>query len=256
MADLKLSACIEMIFHNVPEFVERIDRVAQCGLSAFEFWGWQNKDLPAIQERANRLGLKIAAMGCSSQGALVDPNNTANWIEGARESIAKAKEFGVPTLIVTTGNELSMPRHLQHEAIVSGLQGIAPEAEAQGITLVLEPLNVRVDHKGYYLVSSDEGFEIVREVGSPRVKLLFDIYHQQISEGHLIPRITGNISLIGHFHCADVPGRHEPGTGEINYANVFRAIAETDYDGYIGLEFQPTGDHHEALKRTKQIAGV
>ena len=256
MADLKLSACIEMIFNTVPEFVDRIDRVADCGLPAFEFWGWHSKDLPAVRERADRLGLKIAGMGCDSTGALVDPSNTAAWVEGAKESIGKAVEFGVPTLIVTTGNELSMPRNLQHEAIVAGLKGIAPEAEAQGITLVLEPLNIRVDHKGYYLSTSDEGFDIVREVRSPRVKLLYDIYHQQITEGHLIPRITESIGLIGHFHCADVPGRFEPGTGEINYVHVFRAIAETDYEGFIGLEFRSTGDHGDAVKATKRIAGV
>ncbi|MBM3474741.1 MAG: TIM barrel protein [Armatimonadetes bacterium] len=256
MADLKLSPCIEMVFNTVPEFVDRIDRVADCGLPAFEFWGWHNKDLPAIRERADRLGLKIAAMCCDSTGALVDPANTAAWIEGAKESIGKAAEFGVPTSIVTTGNELDLPRAVQHEAIVAGLKGAAPEAEAQGITLVLEPLNIRVDHKGYYLSTSDEGFDILREVGSPRVRLLYDIYHQQITEGHLIPRITENIDLIGHFHCADVPGRFEPGTGEINYVNVFRAIAETSYEGYIGLEFRSTGDHGDAVKATKRIAGV
>ncbi len=256
MADLKLSPCIEMIFNNVPTFVDRIDRVADCGLSAFEFWGWHNKDLPAVRERADRLGLQIAAMGCDSTGALVDPNNTAAWVEGAKESIGKAVEFGVPTAIVTTGNELPLPREVQHAAIVAGLRAIAPVAEAKGITLVLEPLNIRVDHGGYYLATSDEGFEILDEVGSPRVKLLYDIYHQQITEGHLIPRITANIDRIGHFHCADVPGRFEPGTGEINYVNVFRAIAETDYAGYIGLEFRPTGDHGEAVKSTKRIAGV
>jgi len=162
----------------------------------------------------------------------------------------------VPTSIVTTGNEMSLPRSVQHEAIVAGLKGVAAEAEAQEITLVLEPLNILVDHKGYYLATSDEGLQILREVGSPRVKLLYDIYHQQITEGNLIQRITSSIDLIGHFHCADVPGRYEPGTGEINYVNVFRAIAETGYDGYIGLEFRPTGDHADALQATKRIAGL
>jgi hydroxypyruvate isomerase len=256
MSDLKLSACIEMVFSTAPEFVDRIDVAAECGLPAFEFWGWHNKDLPAVRARADQLGLKIAGMCCDSTGALVDPANHEAWVAGAKESIAKAKAFNVPTLIVTTGNELPISREQQHAAIVAGLKAIAGDAEAQGITLVLEPLNILVNHMGYYLATSDEGFEIVRQVGSPRVKLLYDIYHQQITEGHLIPRITANIDLIGHFHCADVPGRHEPGTGEINYGNVFRAIAGTDYDGFIGLEFAPTGDHRDAVRRTKQIAGV
>jgi len=256
MADLKLSACIEMIFNNVPEFVDRIDRVAQCGLPAFEFWGWHGKNLTAIRERADKLGLTIAAMGCDSSGALVDPDNTDAWVAGARESIAQAKEFRVPTVIVTTGNEMAIPREKQHAAIVAGLKGAAPGAEAQGINLVLEPLNILVDHRGYYLSTSTEGFEILREVGSPRVKLLYDIYHQQITEGNLIQTITRNIDLIGHFHLADVPGRHEPGTGEINYVSIFRAIASTSYGGFVGLEFAPTGDHAAALASTRKIAGL
>jgi len=149
MADLKLSACIEMIFNNVPEFVDRIDRVAECGLPAFEFWGWHGKNLPAIRERADKLGLPLAAMGCDSSGALVDAGNTAAWVAGAQESIAKAREFRVPTVIVTTGNEMPIPREKQHAAIVAGLKGAASEAEAQGIDLVLEPLNILVDHRGY-----------------------------------------------------------------------------------------------------------
>ena len=256
MADLKLSACIEMVFSNVPNFVDRIDLAAECGLPAFEFWGWHGKDLPAIRQRADAKGLAIAAMSCDASGALVDPANTAAWIAAAGESIDKGKEFGLPTMIVTTGNEMTIPREQQHAAIVAGLKGIAPKAEAAGITIVLEPLNIRTDHMGYYLSTSDEGFEIINEVGSPRVKLLFDIYHQQITEGDLTVRITRNIDLIGHFHCGDVPGRHEPGTGEINYVNVFRAIAKTNYPGVIGLEFSPTADHREAMASTRQIAGV
>ncbi len=254
MAAVKLSACIEMIFGNIPDFVDRIDQVADSGLQAFEFWGWHNKDLPAVRARADQHNLALAAFCCDSTGALVDPANTEAWVAGACESIGKAREFGAPTLIVTTGNELPIPRAEQHAAIVAGLKGIAPEAEAQGITLVLEPLNLLVDHAGYYLSTSTEGFEILREVNSPRVKLLYDIYHQQVTEGNLIQTITRNIDLIGHFHMADVPGRFEPGTGEINYKNVFKAIAETSYEGFVGMEFRCTGCHREAVATTRRLA--
>jgi len=257
MAELKLSACIEMIYNQVPEFTGRIERVADCGLKAVEFWGWKNKDLEGIAKFADDLGMAIAGFVCESDGALVDPSNTQAWVEGAKVSILQAKQVGVPTLIVTTGQEMdSIGRTEQHAAVVAGLKGIAPFAEDNGITLVLEPLNIAVDHKGYYLATSDEGFEILREVDSPRVKLLYDIYHQQITEGNLIQTFTENIDLIGHFHVADVPGRNEPGTGEINYANVFRAIAATDYAGYIGLEFAPTDCHRGALQVTRDLAGV
>jgi len=240
MADLKLSACIEMVFSNVPNFVDRIDLAAECGLPAFEFWGWHGKDLPAIRQRADAKGLAIAAMSCDASGALVDPANTAAWIAAAGESIDKGKEFGLPTMIVTTGNEMTIPREQQHAAIVAGLKGIAPKAEAAGITIVLEPLNIRTDHMGYYLSTSDEGFEIINEVGSPRVKLLFDIYHQQITEGNLTANLTRNAAKIGHLHVADVPGRHEPGTGEINYRNVFAALLKCGWEGYAGLEYAPS----------------
>ncbi|NSW54785.1 MAG: TIM barrel protein [Armatimonadetes bacterium] len=257
MAAIKLSACIEMIYNQVPEFPERIVKVADCGLPAFEFWGWKNKDLDAICAKAKETGMTLAGFSCESVGALVDPTNTRTWIEGAKESILKAKEVGVPTLIVTTGNAIpDVSMWAQHDSIVSGLRGIAPFAEEQGITLVLEPLNIAVDHKGYFLSSSAEGFDILRAVNSPNVKLLYDIYHQQITEGNLIATITANIDLIGHFHVADVPGRHEPGSGEINYTNVFRAISETSYDRYVGLEFKPTGCHREALEAVKKFAGV
>ncbi|HJN17788.1 MAG TPA: TIM barrel protein [Armatimonadota bacterium] len=256
MAELKLSACIEMIFGDVPEFVDRIDRVAVTGVPAVEFWGWGNKDLAAVRARTDEKGVAIAGFCVAADAALCDPEGTETWVAGAKESIAKAKEFGVPTLIVTTGNELDIPREDQHNAIVAGLKAIAPVAEAEGITLVLEPLNLLVDHAGYYLATSDEGFEILDEVNSPRVKLLYDIYHQQITEGQLIATITANIDKIGHFHVADVPGRNEPGTGEINYVNVFKAIAGTDYDGYIGLEYRPTIDAAETLRNTLSIAGL
>ena len=116
------------------------------------------------------------------------------------------------------------------------------------MVLLLEPLNVLVDHKGYFLYRSDEAFEILREVNSPDIKLLFDIYHQQITEGNLIRNIVANIDLIGHFHVAGNPGRNEPYIGEINYVEVFKAADEAGYTGYAGLEFWAKGDIEESLK--------
>jgi hydroxypyruvate isomerase len=252
---VKLSACIEMIYGNIPDFLDRIDATAKVGLKAFEFWGFSNKDLPAVRAKADALGLEIATFCCEAPGALVDPANTAAWIEGAKASLATVKQFGVPTAIVTTGNEMDICRKEQHAAIVAGLKGIAPVAEELGITIVLEALNILVDHAGYYLSTSLESFEIIDEVGSPRVTMLYDIYHQQITEGNLIQTLTNNIDKIGHFHMADVPGRHEPLTGEINYENVFAAIAKTSYEGFVGMEFAPTGCHDAACKTTMKLAG-
>jgi hydroxypyruvate isomerase len=253
---LNLSVCIEMLFTDRP-LEERPSAVAQAGYRGVEFWGWSNKDLAALAARCAQLGLTIASFCVEAPGALLDPSNRAAWLAGARQSIDQAAAVGVKTLIVTTGNELPhLSRWAQHDAIVGGLRALAPYAEQHGVTLVLEPLNTLVDHRGYYLSSSQEGFDIVRAVESPAVKLLYDIYHQQISEGFLLPTIQANLDLIGHFHVADVPGRHEPGTGEINYANIFRFLADSPYQGWVGLEFRPRTTSEEALARVREIAGL
>jgi len=253
---LNLSVCIEMIFRDLP-IEDRIRSVAAAGYKGFEFWGWGNKDLDALVRLAAELDLTVAGFCCDSQGTLVDPSNTDAWVAGAKVSVDRAASVGVKTLIVTTGQEMpELSRWAQHDAIVKGLTHVAPYAEDRSITLVLEPLNILVNHKGYYLDTSGEGFDIVRAVGSPAVKLLYDIYHQQITEGFLLPTIEANLDLIGHFHSADVPGRHEPGTGEINYANVFGFIADSPYAAWVGLEFSPTGDPADALAKVKQIAGL
>lgn len=134
----------------------------------------------------------------------------------------------------------------KYDSVLDGLKALAPLAEEAGVTLVLEPLNNLVDHAGYWLKHSDVGFELIRKVGSPNLKLLFDVYHQQVTEGNIIERITKNLDAIGHIHVADVPGRHQPGTGELNFKNIFGEIRHSGYDRYIGFEFAPTGDSQQA----------
>jgi hydroxypyruvate isomerase len=126
--------------------------------------------------------------------------------------------------------------------------------EPHGVTLIVEPLNTLVNHKGYYLHHTAEAFEIVREVASPNVKILFDIYHVQIMDGNLIDIIRKNIASIGHFHVGDVPGRHEPGTGEINYTNVFHAIRETGFRDFVAMEYGPSKDPMITLAEVRAMA--
>jgi hydroxypyruvate isomerase len=243
-----------MIFRDKP-LLERLDSVAKCGLPAFEFWSWRDKDVDGMLAKMKETGLKVSACCVDPGTRLTHPRFRKTFVSGVKGTIETLKKLGSKTMIVTVGNEIPrMSREDQHKSIVDGLKAAAPLVEEGGITIVVEPLNTLVDHGGYYLWSSKEGFEIVREVGSPNVRLLYDIYHQQIMEGHLIHNITKNIDLIGHFHVGDVPGRHEPGTGEINYVNVFKAILETGYDGYMGLEFRPAKSGEEALERTIGIA--
>lgn len=253
-SSVRLSVCIDMIMTDIP-FLERMERVKRLGYPAIEFWEWKNKDVDAIIRKKNELGLEIATIMGSGWKQLFTDEARKTFVSNIQASLAAAKLLGAKTLIVTTGNEdKQLSRADQHAGYVAALKAAAPLAEQAQIALVLEPLNTKVDHPGYYLHTAKEGFEILDEVGSPAVKMLFDIYHHQIMEGNVIQDITKNISKIAHFHVADVPGRHEPGTGEMNYANVFRAIAATGYQGFVGLEFKPSKDAEEALRGVLKLS--
>jgi hydroxypyruvate isomerase len=157
---------------------------------------------------------------------------------------------------VLTGNELGgMPRSQQMANAVAALREAAPILEKNGLTAVVEILNTYVDHAGYFLYYVRDGAELVDRVGSPNVKLLFDIYHKQIMEGNLISHIRAHIERIGHFHVGDVPGRHEPGTGEIDYRNVFKAIYELGdrFQGYVGLEYGRLAPLEENLAALRKL---
>lgn len=218
-----------------------------------EFWGWWDKDLDALVAAQKSNDLAISAC-CTRFISLVDPVVRKDYLQGVSESINAAKQLGTSTLISQVGDFRSgVSRAEQHQSLVDGLRQAAPLLEEAGITLVIEPLNELVDHAGYYLVKSDEAFEIIDEVQSPNVKVVFDIYHQQISEGHLIHNIVSNIDKIGHFHAAGNPGRNELQRGEICYPRIFEAIQDTGYEGYVGLEYWPLdSDPIQALREVSE----
>lgn len=253
---IRLSACVEMIYRELP-MEERIARVAAMGLPAFEFWNWANKDLAAVAAAKDHHHLAVSSFAYGSPVAIVDPANRDAFLAHFDGVLGAADTLNCRTVIVTVGQELlGVAREPQHAAIVDALGALAPRAEQHGITIVVEPLNVLVNHRGYYLSTSEESFAIIEEVGSRAIKVLYDVYHQQITEGNLINTITSHFAGIGHIHIADNPGRHEPGTGEINYVNVLRAIEALGYAGYIGLEYRPKDDADVSLRRSKDIAGV
>ena len=248
---MKLSLCLNSATGDYSR-TEAMEYAKKLGYSAVEFWEGKDFDVEAYKNTLAKTGLTLASMGYGS--GLVDPATREEFLEDIKISLANAQILGAKTIIATTGQELEgVPREQQHKSIVEGLKEAAKVVAGTGITIVIEPLNVLVNHKGYYLYSSIEAFDIIKEVGSPDVKVLFDIYHQQISEGQLIDNITNNIDLIGHFHAAGNPGRAEPYFGEINYYEVFKAIDETGYKGYVGLEFWPKGDVEEALKKCLEL---
>ena len=243
----RLSVCIDAVYSETDE-VEAIKRVADAGINAFEFWCWWEKDLDAMRTAADSCELEIAAV-CTKFISLVDPSKRSEYLDGLRQSINAAKQIGCNTLISQVGDFLpTVHRADQKRSLVDGLKEAAPMLEEAGITMVIEPLNETVDHAGYFLVRSDEAFEVVGEVDNPHVKVVFDIYHQQISEGHVISRLTKNIGQIAHFHAAGNPGRNELDRGELQYRQIFDAISATGYAGFVGLEYWPLEDPDRGLR--------
>jgi hydroxypyruvate isomerase len=250
MLVVKLSVCIEMLWGDLP-YEERIRRVAALGFPAFEFWGWRQKDLNKLRAAMDTYGLAASVFGLDPFGKLVQRDAQAQLVQAMRESAAVAKQLGVRTLIVTTGNTLEDESfEATRRRAVRHLRALAPVAEDAGITLCVEPLNTLVDHHGYWLARMSEAVDIVEEVDSPAIKVLMDIYHQQVQEGNIIANLTAYSHHIGHFHSAGVPGRHELVGGELDYRAIFKAIDATGYAGYVGLEFSPTKPAEQALKET------
>jgi hydroxypyruvate isomerase len=243
---MKISISVGAVYQG-HDFVAGMRAMKSLGVAAFEFWGWWDQDLARIRAAKEELNLTAAAC-CTHFISLVDAARRADYLQGLRDSIQAARSLGCKTLISQVGNDLGTSRYAQKRSLIAGLKACVPYLEEGDVTLTIEPLNTLVDHPGYYLTSSDEAFEIVDAVGNPKVKVLFDIYHQQIMEGHLIRRITENIDKIGHFHAAGNPGRHELYYGEINYPEVFRAIDATGYRGYIGFEYFPLDDPRQGIQ--------
>jgi hydroxypyruvate isomerase len=251
---MKLSVCLNSVTGDLSR-TEAMRLSKKLGYGAVEFWEGSDFPVNEYKEALEETGLTLAAMGGAS--GLTDPASRPSFLSTLETSIKNAHILGAKAMIATTGwDELAgVPREAQTQSIIAGLKESAKLLAGSGLVLLLEPLNILVNHKGYFLSRSDEAFAILREVDSPEIKLLFDIYHQQITEGNLISNIVSNIDLIGHFHVAGNPGRHEPYIGEINYANVFKAADEAGFKGYAGLEYWATDGMEDSLKKILELYG-
>jgi len=236
---------------------EAIERTAAAGADAIEALSFGELEPGEVADLADDHGLEVAIAGVAGETsgigavspAVADPGSHEQAVSDLRAGVERAAAADAHCLLVTIGQRQDdLDPHAQHVALVDALRGVAPAAEEAGVTVVPEVLNTRVDHPGYYLESSYEGYEIVHAVDSPRVKLLYDVYHQQITEGNVIGNLRNNHEYVGHVHFADVPGRHEPGTGELNFENLFAALEAAGYDGFVGAELSPTGDPDATLE--------
>jgi hydroxypyruvate isomerase len=259
---VKVSLCVESVFTDRP-FIEGVAAAADLGIPAVEFWSWGDKDLEGLKQVMDARQIAVATFSGNAGGSLIERRHRERVLEGFEKSMRTARELGCSQVMCLTdeinpdlsvksvGREISQAE--KGESLRSVLRELARLGESYEVTVLLEPCNSKVDLVGFFLDKFSDGLELVREIGSDRLKLLCDVYHLQIMEGNLIQTIRENIDDIAHFHIADVPGWHQPGTGEINYRNVLKAIAETGYDGYIGLEMFPVGDPVEATIETLEL---
>jgi hydroxypyruvate isomerase len=244
---------------------ESVRRIAELGFDACDNFDWRDESVfTQFRQALSRFGVAagvlvvnkkpdVNALACS----LVDPAEREGFLEELRLCIDAANLVGCSTLEVLTGNVMpGVPRQKQMDNCVETLQAAVPLLDANGMTVVVEMLNSVVDHPGYFLDRIEDGVEMVQRVGSPRVKLLFDIYHVQVMHGNLLERIRYAYPWTGQFHFADVPGRHEPGTGEINFRNVFRELYRLGYEGYVTAEYHPTDTTFRDLAAVKELATI
>jgi len=234
------------------DFSEAIRKIASLGFDAAETYRWKDLDFDKVKNTLDETGVELLSM-CTTEFNMTNPEKRGLWLDGLKESCIAANKLGVKHLITQVGQDTGARRDFQHESIVNCLKAAKPILDEYGVTVMIEPLNTYVNHPGYYLTSSKEAFDIIREVNHPFVKVIYDIYHQQVMEGNIIPSITGNLDCIAHLHAAGHPGRHELQFGENDYRVIFDAVDKAGYKGACGLEYNPTMESIESLMKFKEL---
>jgi len=248
----KFAINVEMWFGRMP-FLDRIKRAAALGFPAVEFWPWRNKDLEGVKRVCAENNIAIAQFtGWGFNPGMNDPRNHDRFLKEIAAGCVAAKSIDCKMMTVVGGNDQKgMTQPQMHENIIAALKRAAPIAEENDVMLILEPMNIRVDHKGHCLYGSPDAVRICREVGSSHVKINWDLYHMQISEGDLCGRLKDGWDQVGYLQLADHPGRNQPGTGEINYSRVLKQAWDLGYRGFVGAECRPKGG---AVKAARQLA--
>ena len=249
----KLAANLTMMFNEV-DFPDRFEAAARSGFRAVEFALPYDYDKDALAERLEINGLVVALhnlpagdWAAGERGIATDPARVGEFQDGVGLATEYAKALGCSRINCLAGipPEGTDPDELS-ATFVSNLRFASAKLGEAGIRLLVEPINTR-DIPGFYLNYSDQALSIIEEVGSDNLWLQYDVYHMQIMEGDLVPTMRADLGSIGHIQIADTPGRHEPGTGEINYPYVFSAIDDMGYDGWIGCEYIPRTTTEEGL---------
>lgn len=254
---MEFSACLEMLF--VPEtddFARRIHLARDAGFSAVEFWLWSNKDLDAIEGALQETGVTLAGIVAEPFAELTRETDHNRFLRGLEQSRDVALRLGTKVLICQSGPLLpGIERARQHDALQAAMVRAADVLAGSGVRLGLEPLNDRVDHPGYYLTSTAEGFDILDAVNRPEIGMTYDLYHSMVMDEDPTRVAAGHMDRVVHVHLADHPGRHQPGTGHLPLKEKLAWLESEGYDGFVGLEFVPTGSTADALAQMRASLG-
>jgi hydroxypyruvate isomerase len=251
-----LSVMLWTVYRDLP-FEQRLEKVAEAGYHAVELVGefkdWKKQDFAGARRKKRELGIEFDGTTGVWQ-PLADASAREVFLKSLREFIPTMRELECTRLIMQTGNTIpGLSRNEMHANCIETLKRGGEIAAENNIELLIENIDPEENPK-YFLTLSAEGFDIVRSVGNPRVKFLYDFFHEQIAAGNLIAKLEKNIDLVGLVHVADVPGRHDPGTGEIYYPNIFRKLGELGYSRYVAMEFMPKGEAVPALRAAREMA--
>jgi hydroxypyruvate isomerase len=251
-----LSVMLWTVFRDLP-FEQRLAKVAEAGYHAVELVGefkdWKKQDFADARRKKRELGIEFDGTTGVWQ-PLADASAREVFLKSLREFIPTMRELECSRLIMQTGDAIpALSRSEMHSNCIETLKRGGEIAAENNIELLIENIDPEENPK-YFLTLSAEGFEIVRSVGNPHVKFLYDFFHEQIAGGNLIAKLQKNIDLVGLVHVADVPGRHDPGTGEIYYPNIFRKLGELGYSRYVAMEFMPKGETIPALRAAREMA--
>jgi hydroxypyruvate isomerase len=257
----KLSVMLWTVYRDLA-FEQRLEKVASAGYTNVELVGeyakWSDADFDRANAKRKQLGITFDCTAGIKQ-SLCNPAERDALIAEIRATLRTMQRIDCPALILLSGNVVpGMTAEAQAQSCVDGLRAAAQIIEGRKINgepvrLLLENIDPEENPK-YFLTSVARGFEIVKAVNHPQVQFLYDFFHEQISEGNLIEKLEKNIEHVGLVHVADVPGRHAPGTGEINYQNIFRKLIELKYNRIVAMEFLPIGDPIEELRKAREMA--
>src|SRR3954466_1341017 len=260
-APYQISVMLWTVFKNLP-VGQRLEKVAEAGYANIELVGeykkWSEAEFREAKTKRKELKLQFDITAGLKNGVATPAARDA-LLADVRNELPIMQEIECPAVIIMSGNVVpGMPREQQHQSCIEGLKRAAALVEGKQINgqpmrLLLENIDPEENPK-YYLTSVAEGFEVVRAVNHPQVRLLYDFFHEQISEGNLIEKLEKNIDYTGLVHIADVPGRHAPGTGEIHYENIYRKLAQLKYDRMVAMEFMPLGDEVTELRTAREQA--